>query len=166
METCIQCTPAELEQVMNMYGKMVYRLAYSHTRSNADADDIYQEVFLRYYQKRPRFESEEHRRAWLLRVTINRAKTLLNSAWFRRTAPLEECVAVFDPQEQKLDDALRQMNPKDRIVLHLFYYEELSVREIAALLKRKESTVRTQLTRARRKLAEIVKGEQYAENRI
>lgn len=166
METCIQCTPAELEQVMNMYGKMVYRLAYSHTRSNADADDIYQEVFLRYYQKRPQFESEEHRRAWLLRVTVNRARSLVASAWFRHTAPLEECAAVFEPQEQKLDDALRKMNPKDRIVLHLFYYEELSVREIAALLKRKESTVRTQLTRARRKLAEIVKGEEYAEDRI
>lgn len=166
MKTGIQCTPAELEQVMNMYGKMVYRLAYSHTRSNADADDIYQDVFLRYYQKRPSFESEEHRRAWLLRVTVNRAKTLLTSAWFRRTAALEECTAVFEPQERKLDDALRKMNPKDRTVLHLFYYEEMSVREIAALLKRKESTVRTQLTRARRNLAEIMKGEQYAENGI
>ena len=166
MKIGIQCTPAELEQVMNMYGKTVYRLAYSHTRSNADADDIFQDVFLRYYQKRPIFESEEHRRAWLLRVTVNRARTLLTSAWFRRTAPLEECTAVFEPQERKLDDALRQMNPKDRTVLHLFYYEEMPVREIAALLKRKESAVRTQLTRARRKLAEIVKGEQYAENGI
>lgn len=166
MKTGIQCTPAELEQVINTYGKMVYRLAYSHTRSEANADDIYQDVFLSYFQKRPEFESEEHRRAWLLRVTVNRAKTLLNSAWFRHTAPLEECVAVFDPQERKLDDALRQLNSMDRTVLHLFYYEEMSVREIAVLLKRKESTVRTRLTRARRKLAEIVKGEQYAENGI
>lgn len=163
MKKCIQCTPAELEQVMNKYGEMVYRLAYSQTRSGADADDIYQDVFLSYYQKRPQFESEEHCRAWLLRVTVNRARTLLTSAWFRRTAPLEECTAVFEPQERKLDEALRQMNPKDRIVLHLFYYEEMSVREIAALLKRKESTIRTQLTRARRKLAEIMKGEAYAE---
>ena len=161
MEKTPQCTPAELEQVIEQYGNMVYRLAYSQLRSKADADDIYQEVFLRYFQKRPKFESEEHRRAWLLRVTINRTRTLFNSAWFRHTAPLEECAAVFEPEEQRLDEALRQLQSKDRTVLHLFYYEELSVREIAQLLSRKESTVRTQLTRARRKLAEILKGEAY-----
>lgn len=163
MEKCIQCTPAELERVMNTYGKMVYRLAYSQTRSSADADDIYQDVFLRYFQKRPRFESENHRRAWLLRVTVNRARNLFSSAWFRNTVPLEECIEFCEPEEQKLDEALRSLPPKDRVVLHLFYYEELSVREMAQLLQRKESTVRTQLTRARRKLAEIVKGEEYAE---
>lgn len=163
MEKCIQCTPAELEQVMNTYGKTVYRLAYSQTRSGADADDIYQDVFLRYYQKRPRFESEEHRRAWLLRVTVNRTRNLFTSAWFRHTAPLEDCAAVYEPEERKLDEALRALQPGDRTLLHLFYYEELSTREIARLLGRKESTVRTQLTRARRKLAEIVKGEEYAE---
>ena len=163
MRESFQCTPAELEQVMNTYGKVVYRLAYSQVRSKADADDIYQEVFLRYYQKRPQFESEEHRRAWLLRTTLNRARTLFSSAWFRRTVPLDECIAFTQPEEQRLDEALRMLKPKDRTLLHLFYYEELSVKEIASLLGRKESTVRTQLTRARRRLAEIVKGEEYAE---
>ena len=164
MKKCIQCTPAELEQVMNQYGNMVYRLAYSQTRSGADADDVYQDVFLSYYQKRPQFESEEHCRAWLLRVTVNRARTLLTSAWFRRTAPLAEVELPFEPDEQGLDEALRCLQPKDRTLLHLFYYEELSTREIAQLLRKKESTVRVQLTRARRKLAEIVKGEAYVEN--
>lgn len=163
MEKTPQCTPAELEQVMNTYGKMVYRLAYSQTRSVADAEDIYQEVFLRYFQKRPAFESEEHRRAWLLRVTVNRARTLFSSAWFRHTAPLEACIAFTEPDDRELDEALRQLQAKDRMLLHLFYYEELSVKEIATLLGRKESTVRTQLTRARRRLAQIVKGEEYAE---
>lgn len=166
MEKGIQCTPAELEQVMNMYGKMVYRLAYSQTRSVADAEDLYQEVFLRYFQKRPRFESEEHRKAWLLRVTVNRARSLFASAWFRKTVPLEECALFTQPEEKQLDEALRQLPQKDRTLLHLFYYEELSVKEIAALLQRKESTVRTQLTRARRKLAEIMKGEAYVSEGI
>lgn len=161
MNERVQCTPAELEQIMNTYGKTVYRLAYSQTRSIADTEDIYQEVFLRYFQNRPQFESEEHRRAWLLRVTLNRARSLFASAWFRRTVSLEECIAFPEPAEQKLDDALRQMQSRDRTLLHLFYYEELSTKEIAELLSRKESTVRTQLTRARRKLAEIVKGEEY-----
>ena len=151
---------------MGTYGNMVYRLAYSQLRSKADADDIYQEVFLRYFQKRPDFESEEHRRAWLLRVTLNQSRTLVSSAWFRYTAPLEECAAVFEPEERKLDEALRALPQNDRTLLHLFYYEELSTKEMALLLGRRESTVRTQLTRARRKLAQIVKGESYAETGI
>lgn len=166
MEKMPQCTPAELEQVMDTYGKTVYRLAYSQVRSKADAEDIYQEVFLRYFQKRPAFESEEHRRAWLLRVTLNRARTHFASAWFRHTVPLEEYAAVFEPEERQLDEALRCLMPRDRTLLHLYYYEELSVREIGQLLNRKESTVRTQLTRARRRLAEIVKGENHAETGI
>ena len=166
MENGIQCSPAELEQVMQMYGKTVYRLAYSQTRSVADAEDIYQEVFLRYFRKRPKFESEEHRKAWLLRVTLNRTRSLFASAWFRKTVPLEECAAFAAPEEQKLDEALRQLNQKDRTLLHLFYYELLSTKEMAQILNRKESTVRTQLTRARRKLAEIMKGEAYVSEGI
>lgn len=156
-----RCTPAELEQVMDTYGVMVYRLAYSQLRNGTDAEDISQEFFLRYYQKRPQFQSEEHRKAWLLRVTINRAKSYVTSAWFRHTVPLESCVVFPEPEEQHLDEALRRLSAKDRTLLHLFYYEELSVREIGALLQRKESTVRTQLTRARQRLAKIMKGDEY-----
>ena len=161
MEKAPQCTPAELEQVMEIYGNTVYRLAYSQVRSKADAEDVYQEVFLRYFQKRPSFESEEHRRAWLLRVTVNRARTLFRSAWFRHTVPLEDRVVFAEPEERRLDEALAQLRSGDRELLHLFYYEELSVREIGELLRRKESTVRTQLTRVRRRLGEILKGDAY-----
>lgn len=98
-----RCTPAELEQIMERYGNTVYRLAYAQTRSKTDADDIYQEVFLRYFQKRPVFQSEEHRKSWLLRVTINRSKSHLTSAWFRHTVPLEECTAFSEPEERLLD---------------------------------------------------------------
>lgn len=164
MELTRQCTPAELGHVMDLYGTMVYRLAYSQLRNGSDADDIYQEVFLRYYQKRPKFESEEHRKAWLLRVTINRAKSYVTSAWFRHMVPLEECVSFPEPEEQHLDEALGQLQSKDRMLLHLFYYEELSVREIAKLLQRKESTVRTQMTRARQRLGNILKGEECDES--
>lgn len=161
MEPTQACTAAELGRVMDTYSTMVYRLAYSHVRSNADAEDISQEVFLRYYQKRPYFQSEEHRRAWLLRVTINRAKSYVTSAWFRHTVPLEECVCFPTPEERHLDEALGQLPAKERTLIHLFYYEELSIREISGLLGRKESTVRTQLTRARQHLAKIMKGEAY-----
>lgn len=166
MENRRQCLPAELEQVMERYGNAVYRLAYSQTRSKTDAEDIYQDVFLRYYQKYPRFDCEEHRKAWLLRVTRNQCRSLFRSAWFRHTVPLEDQVVFPEPEERQLDEALAQMKSGDRELLHLFYYEALSVREIAELLRRKESTVRTQLTRARRRLAEIMKGEAYVSEGI
>lgn len=156
-----KCTAAELEEVMVEYGNMVYRLAYAQTHSRSDADDLYQDVFLRYFQKRPVFETEEHRRAWLLRVTINQAKSLFRSAWFRRTVPLEERISYDEPEQHRLDEALQCLNQRDRALIHLYYYEGCSTREIAQMLDRKESTVRAQLTRARQKLAQIMKGEAY-----
>lgn len=159
-----QCTAGELGQVMDAYGAMVYRLAYSQTHSRADAEDISQEVFLRYYQKRPEFAGEEHRKAWLLKVTLNRTRSYVSSAWFRRTVPLEEAVAFSEPEERNLDEALGALDPRDRAVLHLYYYEDLSAREIGELLGRKESTVRTQLTRARQRLGKILKGGAYEES--
>lgn len=163
MEPNKQCTPAELEAVMGRYGTEVYRLAYSRLRSVMDAEDVYQEVFLRYFRKRPRFDSEEHRKAWLLRVTINRAKSHATSAWMRSTVSMEGQIAFPEPEERELDDALGKLKPKDRTLLHLYYYQELSTREIAELLGRKEGTVRTQLTRARQRLGTILKGEGYNE---
>ena len=160
------CIAAELEQVMRIYGTTVYRLAYAQLRSTADAEDVYQEVFLRYFRKRPQFDSEEHRKAWLLRVTLNRARSFLSSAWRRHTVPLESQISFPEPESRQLDEALARLRPGDRSLLHLFYFEELSVREMAQLLNRKESTVRTQLTRARNALKTIVKGEDYYERSI
>ena len=159
-------TEQGLRDAMKTHGHTVYRLALCRMQSVPDAEDVYQDVFLRYFQKRPRFESEEHRRAWLLRVTLNRARSLFASAWFRKTVPLEECTAFVQPEEGKLDEALRRLPQKDRTLLHLFYYEELATKEMARLLGRRESTVRTQLTRARRKLAEIMKGEAYVSEEL
>lgn len=166
MEHMGRCTPAELERVMDTYGKMVYRLAYSRLRSVSDAEDAYQDVFLRYFQKRPGFLSEEHRRAWLLRVTINCANNHFASAWFRHTVPLEDHIPFPEPEEHRLDEALSCLPPRDRVLLHLFYYEELSAAEMGKLLNRKESTIRTQLTRARRKLAQIMKGEDHVSGNV
>ena len=81
---------AEASAVIEKYSDMVYRLAYARTGSRHDADDVYQEVFLRYFRKKPVFDSEEHRRAWLLRVTVNCSNTFLSSAWHRRTVGLPE----------------------------------------------------------------------------
>ena len=144
---------------MGRYQTMVFRLAYSYTRSRSDAQDLCQEVFLRYFCSRPPFASEEHRRAWLLRVTVNRCKTHLTSWWVRRTVPLDDRIPMPEPEPLALDEALRQLAEKDRLVIHLFYYEECSTREIARMMRTTEGAVRTRLTRARQRLGDILKGE-------
>lgn len=152
------CSASELEEVMGRYQTMVFRLAYSYTRSRSDAQDLCQEVFLRYFCSRPPFASEEHRRAWLLRVTVNRCKTHLTSWWVRRTVPLDDRIPMPEPEPLVLDEALRQLAEKDRLVIHLFYYEECSTREIARMMRTTEGAVRTRLTRARQRLGKILEG--------
>ena len=152
------CSASELEEAMGRYQTMVFRLADSYPRSRADAQDLCQEVFLRYFCSRPPFASEEHRRAWLLRVTVNRCKTHLTSWWVRRTVPLDDRIPMPEPEPLALDEALRQLAEKDRLVIHLFYYEECSTREIARMMRTTEGAVRTRLTRARQRLGKILEG--------
>jgi len=140
-------------------GQAVYRLAYALTRSRHDADDVFQEAFLRYHRAAPAFETAEHEKAWLLKVTANCAKTLLLSPWRSRTVALEDVYAYQDPEASAVDEALKQLPPKYRAVVHLFYYEGYQTEEIAQILGRSPSTVRAQLTRARRKLKELLKEE-------
>jgi RNA polymerase sigma-70 factor (ECF subfamily) len=143
----------DTKSAVERYGAMVYRLAYAQLRSRQDADDVFQEVFLRYHRAAPPCESETHRKAWLLRVTANCAKSLAASPWKRRSVPLEDVYAYDQPEESGLDDALSRLPPKYRAVIHLYYYTE----ETARILGRKPSTVRAQLTRARQTLARLLK---------
>lgn len=149
------------EKVIERYSNMVYRLAFSRTGTKQDAEDIYQEVFYRYIKKHPDFQSEEHRKAWLLRVTVNCANRFLSSAWRKKRAELPEDLPFEDRRKQELYQELQQLPGKYREVIHLFYYEQLSVEEIAGVLGRKPSTVRTQLTRAREMLRGMMKEEDY-----
>ena len=146
----------ETEEVVRRYADMVYRLAYAQTRAKSDADDIFQEVFLRYVRRAPVFESEEHRKAWLIRVTVNCAKSHWGSAWLRRTEPLTERIALAAPEDSGLDEALCRLPVKYRTVVHLYYFEGYTAEQIGTMLGRKPATVRTQLTRARKMLAKLL----------
>ncbi len=150
--------------VIEKYSDMVYRMAYSMVKNPQDAEDIHQDVFVKYITKRPDFESEEHEKAWFLRVTINMVKNLWKTAWKRKVVSLfdntiEEQMEPIQ-EDEALIEVVKQLSQKYRVVIHLFYYEELSVEEIANLLKEKPSTVRTQLTRARRQLKEMLKEDE------
>lgn len=147
------------EQLVQTYGAMVYRLAYAQTRSRADADGIFQEVFLRAVQCRPAFDSPAHEKAWLIRVTLNCLKSHWRAAWRRHDVPLDERIPFPAPEEHALDDALRRLPPKYRTAIHLYYYEGYTAEEIARMSGERPSTVRARLTRARGKLRDLLKGE-------
>lgn len=147
-------------EIIYKYSDMVYRMAYSLVKNKYDAEDIHQEVFLKYLKKKPKFENDEHEKAWFLRVTINLCKNLWKSAWKQKMVGLGEEGVREEGVEDRHDeiiDIVKQLPKKYRIVIHLFYYEDLSVNEIADILGMKQSAVRTRLTRARAELKEILK---------
>ncbi len=153
--------PAAVEKVIRTYASTVWRLAYAWMHNPSDADDVFQDVFLRYAEKAPAFGSEEHRKAWLLRVTINRCRSHYRAAWWRRIVPLENAEPIAFPaqDESGLNEAMAKLPPKYRLVIHLHYYENLNTQEIAALTGLPSGTVRGQLTRARAALRKLMEGE-------
>ncbi len=151
----------KFEDVVKEYSTMVYRLAFAKTGNKFDADEVFQEVFLRYVKKNPVFNDKEHQKAWLIKVTVNCSKKLLKSSWNTKTLPLETA-DVFTMEEYiDLHYELALLPHNYREVIHLFYYEDMSIEGIAKLLNRKKSTVRTQLTRARGMLKKYIKEEDY-----
>ncbi len=134
------------------YKDMVYRVALNFLGAGSDAEDAVQEAFLKLYTSGNGFESEEHRRRWLIRVTLNICKNMERSRKNRRQVPLEalELPAEFETEEQtELYSAVMSLPEKYRTVLYLFYYEEYSVREIGQILDIRESNVTTRLSRGR-----------------
>ena len=146
------------EQIVRTYADMVYRIACRYVQNPIDADDVFSEVFLAYFKKERTFESEEHRKAWLIRVTINCAKdcVMQRSQWAQIH---EETVADEESQDSQDSDtymdlyaAIERLRPEYREVIKLYYLDDLSVKQIALILDKNENTIKTQLARAREKL--------------
>lgn len=156
----------DIEYFFTRYYSMVFRVAYMEVKSKADADDITQEVFIRVLGKAPEFASEEHEKAWIIRVTINLCRDLLKSKWNRDTVGIDniniyECVdfAGIGNYDNEVLSNLCLLDEKYRRPLYLFYYEDYSVREISELLAVPENTVKTNLRRGRKKLGEMISKE-------
>lgn len=148
-------TDERFRETVELYGDMVFRLAYSYLKNRADAEDVMQDVLLKLYMEEKDFESPDHEKHWLLRVAANECKKLLRSPWRRRTGPLDEAeeAAVFDqPARTELFRQVMSLPPKYRAAVYLHYYEGYSVKETAGLLGAKASTVQTWLMRARGQL--------------
>lgn len=153
----------DVRRVLSLYALPIYRLAYARTRSQSDAEDVCQEVFLELVSRNPSFSSENARRAWLIRVTVNKSNSLWRSLWHRRVelrAQVETAAAQNDASTA-LADALSALSEDDRMLIHLFYYEGLKSDEIAGILKRRPDAVRKQLSRARGRMKTILREEDF-----
>lgn len=150
------------EELVRTYADMVYRIAHRYMNNQADAEDVFSETFLTYFKKERVFESEEHRRAWLIRVTVNCAKTLLGSRVYAEE--LNEAIAEDRDAEtgieEKLDlrEAVARLPERQREIITLFYLDELSVLQIAQTLDMSEANVKVVLYRAREKLRTYLEG--------
>lgn len=116
---------------------------------------------MRYVNKKPSFKDEEHRKAWLIKVTVNCSKKVNTSYWNEHTQGFDENMSFEAKQDNELYYELLKLPPKYRLVIHLFYYEDMSVDEIAEIINKNSSTVRSQLSRARDMLRKFMKEEDY-----
>lgn len=151
---------AEPEAVFERYADMVYRLGFLRTKSKYDADDILQEVFLRYMKVWSKMQSEEHIKAMLIRITINCSNSLLSSFWSKNTEGLSDTLQSPDkPTDNDTLLAVLKLPLKYRTVIHLHYYMGYSVEEISQITKIAPATVKTHLSRARARLKVTLRTE-------
>lgn len=148
-----------LEEVVDKYSDMMFRCAYTYCNNRQDAEDIVQEVFYKYLSKSPSFSDEEHEKAWLLRVTINTSKNYVHSFWHRNVDLAEQEAACLSDEKQDSWKLVRKLPEKYRIVIELYYIEGYSIKEIARILNKNESTIGTRFERAKKKLKEIIEKE-------
>ncbi len=152
--------PERVERMYRQYADMIYRIAFVRTRNAADAEDVLQEVFCRYIRSAPEFISEGYCRAWFIRTAINCSKSLLTSAW-RRHALLgqeaEEGATDTMERTSEVYDAVLSLPASQRTVVHLYYYEDCTVGQIAQLTGLGVSAVKSRLLRARRELRRQLK---------
>lgn len=147
-----------LQAAIQAYTPLLLYIAYSYLKNRMEAEDAVQEVFLTYYQKAPPFQTTEHEKAWLLKVTANRCKNMLKSSWFRRVLLGEEIWASQEEPDSEVMDAILRLPIKYREVICLHYVEGYSIQETAKLLHRTPTAVGTQLQRARKKLKMDLEG--------
>ncbi len=147
-----------INEVVERYSSLVYKIARSNLRDSHDADDIYQDVFLRYISKPRKFDSEEHRKAWFIRVTINCCHSFFTSSWRKKTISLddeevkEEDLVFEDDGHKEIYEAVLNLPDNLKNTVILFYFENMSISEISKAMRTTEASVKMRLVRARKAL--------------
>lgn len=148
-----------VEEAFQKYGDRVFSAAFSILQNREDADDVVQDTFLKYHIHNRDYMDETHLKAWLFRVAINRARDISAAFWRRNRVSWEdymEQLPFVQPEDKELFRAVMTLPEKYRMVIHLFYYEECSIQEIAALLHSRAGTVKSRLCRGRQLLKSML----------
>lgn len=147
----------------------VYRVSLCYCKNQRDAEDVVQNTFLKLIQSKQEFTDDEHIRKWLVRVAVNECKNMWKSYWNRNVISLDtleyEQEETRTEEQQELLQAVMELAPKYRIVVHLYYYEGYHVKEIADMLHLSESNVQIRLMRARKKLKDLLEEESVYQSR-
>lgn len=172
-ETNRQGDTYDLQLKIHKYKGMLYKIALMQLKNTQDAEDVVQEVFCQYFRKEQKFESEEHEKAWFIKVTLNACRKIWRSAWYRHRSDMPEQDYAAESkmeneylkkeQRRELLQAVMDLPIKYREVIHLFYYEDLSINEISTVTGRQQSTITSQLTRGRELLKKCLKEGYYFE---
>ena len=140
---------ADARKIIDKYSDTVYRIALTRCGSVENAEDVYQEVFVKYFQTNPKFNNEEHEKAWFIRVTINLSKNNVRLFWNKNVSELDENIIFESKEENDVFNVVNTLPQNYKTVIYLSYYEGYKVKEIADFMKVKEGTVKTWLFRAR-----------------
>ena len=154
----------EADRAIQRYGDTVRRICLVHLKNYADTEDIFQTVFLKYVLSSVSFESEEHEKAWIIRVTINACKDLLKSFYRRRTVSLDAVIeqpALLSPDNRAVLEAVLSLPPQYKDVVYLHFYEDYTAPQISKILGKNVNTVYTIITRSKQMLREKLRGEGY-----
>lgn len=157
----MEVTKDYISDLLDKYGDMVLRIAYTYLKNWADAEDIVQDVFLRIIDKKPSFNDENHEKSWLIRATINMCKNKVNMFWNKNKCSIDDVqeFAVNDKYntDTSVFQAVMALGEKYRVVVYMYYYEGYSTPEIAKVIGKSETTIRSLLHRARNKLKDMLK---------
>ena len=163
MQNTAQRASADFETFYKTHFKQVYRLCFSYLRNEADAEDITADVFVKVLKGDITFKDADHEKKWLTVAAINACKSLLRTKWKRNVGSIDdlpEIAAADGDPDSELREAILNLPVKYREVITLYYYEGYGTDEIAKMLKRPAATVRWQLTEARKKLKNILGGNE------
>lgn len=151
------------ETYFRAYYSLVYRIAFMQMKGHADAEDVAQEVFVRFLRYQPSFQNEEHEKAWFVRTTVNLCRDIIKSKWHSTTVSIDKVSEQEKnyfhlpyPQEDDTLWVVMELPEHYRDCLYFFYYEDYSIKEIAQLLNMPENTVKTNLKRGRELLKQVL----------
>lgn len=149
----------QIEDAVKKYTNTILNVAYTYVKNTHDAEDITQDVFVSLYRNIWKLKSEEHIKAWLIRVTINKSKNHLKSHWISKRTELPDNLSSLTTKQQDILLAVLSLDEKYRIPIHLMYYEGYSIEEISKIMRINPSTIGTRLRRGRALLKDILGGE-------